>query len=183
MGQSQRCFAVTVKFVFLWSSGPEVSNPSLIFTYDSPTICFCLSRLIVVHFWFSFHCFVTRMIGWFLDDELERTWSVFYWSGICFHELRKTLWIICNYCGYASADWNVTLGLVKRNLLRLCYTILIRFSSLVQEVWREWCCVEFIRRDSKIEEKRLLDSSCLSVCPSSLPHGTTNLSLEGISWH
>ena len=172
-----------LKFVFLWSSGLEVSNPCLIFTYDSPTISFWLSRLFVIHLWSSFHCLGTRMIGWFLNDELEMTWNVLHWSGICLQELRKTLWSSCNYCRSASADSNVALGLVERNLLRHCYAILIRFSSVVQEVWREWCCMGFIRRDSKIEKKLLLDSSWLSVCPSSLPHGTTGLSLEGISWH
>jgi hypothetical protein len=47
------------------------------------------------------------------------------------------------------------------------------------------CC--YFRRFSQFCEKRLLSSSCLSVClfapvrPSVYPHGTTHLPLDGFS--
>ena len=74
VGQSQRCFAVTVKFIFLCSAGLEISNPSLIFTYDDPTVCFFfVVRAICNSSMVQFPLFGNENDRVVLIDELKRT--------------------------------------------------------------------------------------------------------------
>ena len=48
---------------------------------------------------------------------------------------------------------------------------------------RSMNCVSHFKGHSQNCEKRLLASSHLSVCPSSCPHGTNRLPLDGFSWN
>jgi len=56
-------------------------------------------------------------------------------------------------------------------------------------MWDCYSCSMLLCPPSTVEarsrncEKRLLASSCLSVCPSFLPHGTTRLLLDWYSWN